>query len=339
MSSLSNQQPAAPIAEYSELCKVSSMPTTQAPQRWDWQHGERGPPKSLGVTGLTDEDKLCFFDGPAGISVGPDLKVPGRTGSGASLGSAGESPESPLSSSPGNPPASPEYGGRTAANGSPARLLGTALPPLHPPAGTSVWNPSFGGTPETSSKPARPLVPDYCITGVVNDSYTEGADDVLEDATDESDDDVAPSLMGRAGQQRKAMRRAMSECSHLSVPANLELPDKYPGKHDTLDELSSLGGMARRTASTMKRSLTVANDQPPTPPPTAGVTMGDLRPEVAFSPKRAPFPPPQRDCATFTLEGIVEVTPLENGQGVVLAVPVGGLAFGASHANGAVEGR
>ncbi|XP_023698209.2 uncharacterized protein [Paramormyrops kingsleyae] len=342
MSSLSNQQPAAPFAEYSELCKVSSMPTPQAPQRWDWQHGERGPPVSLGVAGLTDEDKLCFFDGPAGIGVEPDLKVPGRTGSGASLGSAGESPESPLSSSPsrfspGNPPASPEYGGRAAANGSPARPSGTMLPPdLHLPANTSVWNPSFGGTPETSSKPAGPLVPDYCITGVVNDSYMERADEVSEGSTDESEDDVAPSLMGHAGQQRQAMRRAMSECSHLSVPANLELPDKYPDKHGTLDELTPLGGMARRTASTMKRSLTVANDQPPTPPPTAGIPMGDLRPEVGFSPKRAPFAP-QRDCAAFALEGIVEVTPLENGQGVVLPVPVGGLVFGTSHANGAME--
>ncbi|XP_048868262.1 microtubule-associated protein 4-like isoform X8 [Brienomyrus brachyistius] len=346
MSSLSNQQPAAPFAEYSELCKVSSIPTTQAPQRWDWQHGERGPSKNLGVAGLTDEDKLCFFDGPAGIRVEPDLKVPGRTGSGASLGSAGESPESPLSSSPsrfspGNLPASPEYGSKAAANGSPARLSGTALPPdLHLPADTSVWNPFFGGTPETSLKPGGPVVPNYCITGVVNDSYMEGADEVLEGSTDESEDDVAPGLQGRAEQQRKAMRRAMSECSHLSVPANLELPDKYPDKHGTLDELCPLGGAARRTTSTMKRSLTVANDQPPTPPPTlstAGVTMDDLRQEVEFSPKRVPFLPRQRDCATFALEGIVEVTPLENGQGVVLPVPVGGLAFGTNNANGAME--
>uniref|UniRef100_A0A8C9TQS5 Microtubule-associated protein n=1 Tax=Scleropages formosus TaxID=113540 RepID=A0A8C9TQS5_SCLFO len=360
MSSFSKQQSADPFSEYSELCKVSSVQESQGPQGWAWQHGEIGPPRSLAgpprVPGLTDEDKLCFFDGPAGVGVEPDLKVPGRAAGGVSLGSAGESPESPLSSSPspcskspaspGKLGASPSYKNSAATaptNGSPSRHSGGSVSPdLHKPADISVWNPSFGGAPEFSPKPGAQAPPNYCVIGIVNDNYLDGGDDVSGASSEESEDEVAPTLMGRADQQRKAMRRAMSECSHLSVPASLELPDKYPDKYGALDELPSPGGGPRHPLSSMKRSLTVSDEQPPTPPPTlstAGVTRNDLRQEAEPSPKRAPFPPLPKGGGNFALEAL-DVSQPEKDQGIMLLVPIGGQAFnttGVTNGKNAVE--
>ncbi|CAL9698266.1 unnamed protein product [Knipowitschia caucasica] len=108
MSSLSNQHSSNPFAEYGELCKVPVMSDARPAQPWDWQ-GMASPmglmvSGPLPTEGLTDEDKLCFFERPVGGS--GDLKVPSRMSGmsmspslgNASLGSAGESPDSLYSS-------------------------------------------------------------------------------------------------------------------------------------------------------------------------------------------------------------------------------------------------
>ncbi len=288
MSSLSNQQPASPFSEYSELCKVPSMSTSATPPGWDWQHGDLAAPPSFGgglrATGMTDEDKLCFYESPS------ELNVPGRGAvpTSVSFGSTGDSPESFSSSSPSA--ASPgRFTACTADNN------GMML--LESPAGhDEVLLPSkpatFSGLlPEQSpSTPSPRTPPNYCVIGVVNDSYLESQDErpKAEGSSHDSEEeeDIEPCFMGRAEQQRKAMRRAMSECSHLSVPASLELPDKYPGG-GVLDKLPSpIGGPRRQHAGAMKRSLTVADDQPPTPPPT--LSDFSQRPTEQY---RTTFPP------------------------------------------------
>ncbi|XP_061093717.1 microtubule-associated protein 4-like [Conger conger] len=345
MSSLSNQPPTGPFSEYSELCKVpSSLQSAQGPQGWEWQHGgEVGAPRGLAgpprAAGLTDEDKLCFFEGPGGVGVGgvdSELKVPGRGAGGVSLGSAGESPESPLSSSPspGKPPAFLGSGN----NGALPPDISATSDPLRKPSGggaAGAWSPTSG------PKPA----PNYCVIGVVNDNYLEGGGDGggVAPATgpagssEDSEDDMAPCFMGRAEQQRKAMRRAMSECSHLSVPASLELPDKYPdNKFGPLDELPSPGAGPRRPHSAMKRSLTVADEQPPTPPPTMSLSAGAARSDLRAGPG-ALGALQQRDEGGFPLsppEGAVEPGAPGREQGVLIPVPaVACPAFNGAHAS------
>ena len=79
------------------------------------------------------------------------------------------------------------------------------------------------------------------------------------------------ALLDQAPQQKKAMRRALSECSHLSVPPAVNLADKYP-ELPTQEELSS--GLLLLTSSPMlsptprklgapaiRRSMTVAEEQ------------------------------------------------------------------------------
>lgn len=79
------------------------------------------------------------------------------------------------------------------------------------------------------------------------------------------------ALLDQAPQQKKAMRRALSECSHLSVPPAVNLADKYP-ELPAQEELSS--GLLLLTSSPMlsptpkklgapaiRRSMTVAEEQ------------------------------------------------------------------------------
>ncbi|KAM8882255.1 uncharacterized protein ACB058_002140 isoform 9-T9 [Synchiropus picturatus] len=343
MSFLSDQKSGSPFSDYSELCKVAA--TVPAPS-WDWQHPsgmDMDSPRGLIVGGgpmtstvLTDEDKLCFFEQPGRTNVDVELKVPGSVGGipgstslgNASLGSAGESPDSPLSSSPSPSPASP---GRLAS------VLGCAAPTkvslpmvtgssgghvkLPPPMDTvaplSTTAAHLGSSPldkdtpivswsnssyaESSPKVAMPQVaPTHCPIAVTHTNPFSKGDMTLaggtttlgqpelsegssKDNSDEEmeDEELEPCFMGRAEQQRKAMRRAMSDCSHLSVPTSLDLPDKYPGGDGVgMDYLASPLSSQRRSPNTMKRSLTVAEDQSPTPPPTlsaAGTTHIDLR--------------------------------------------------------------
>ncbi|CAB1433480.1 unnamed protein product [Pleuronectes platessa] len=398
MSSLSDQQPGSPFSEYSDLCKVSSLTPTVSDQSWDWQHPsavDMGTPRSLVVgdrplaqTGLTDEDKLCFFEHPSRGGVDAELKVPGNVGgiSGstslghASLGSAGESPDSPLSSSPFPSPASPgrlpsalpcsgiSRAALPPVPGSPVRCVdllspnnamaphSMGAPPMKASPGDGQWN--ISSFAESSSKIAMPQVaPNYCVIGVVSDNHLErggikvagagaalGAQQLCEGSSgDNSDEDeieegeeLEPCFMGRAEQQRKAMRRAMSECSHLLVPASLELPDKYPsGDEAELDQLPSPMSGPRRSPHSMKRSMTVAEDQPQTPPPTlsaAGATQIDLRqdppePRLCLS----PFPPLRDGNAGSTLSPLdasMEGFRVEKELGgIVLPVPLSPKGF------------
>ena len=344
---------------------------------------------ALAPTGLTDEDKLCFFEQPGRGSMDAELKVPGRVGGisgstslgNASLGSAGESPDSPLSSSPSPSPASPgrlpstlgcggaSRGSLPPVPGSPAKRMelsspSSAMPPHSMGASLMEASPVDENSPsepwnnstfaETSPKVAMPQVaPNYCVIGVVNDNHLEMADEVVagagaalgarqlsdgssgdnseEEEIEEEDAELEPCFMGRAQQQRQAMRRAMSECSHLSVPTSLELPDKYPGGDGAeLDELASPMGGPRRSPHSMKRSLTVAEDQSQTPPPTlsaAGATLSDLR-QAPLEPRLSlsPFPPLKDGNAGFPLsplEAPVESFKVEKESGgIVLSVPL-----------------
>lgn len=395
MSSLSNQQPGSPFSEYSELCKVPSLSPAAPPQTWDWQRPtgvDMGSPVGLVVgggpltsAGLTDEDKLCFFEQPGRSGRDSDLKVPGRVGgiSGStslgntSLGSAAESPDSPPSSSPSPSPASPGRlpsslgcggSGRVAlppvpgsparrtdpsspARSVPARPAGASLMAMSPPDAESpseLWKNSH--FEESGPKVAMPQVaPNYCVIGVVNDGLLERGPEVIasvgaalssrrlsegssgdnsEEEEDEiEEEDLEPCFMGRAEQQRKAMRRAMSECSHLSVPTSLELPDKYPAGDG--DQLPSPLSGPRRSPHSMKRSLTVAEDQSPTPAPTlsaAGATHIDLRlappePRLSLSPlpplkdpAGCPLSPPNVQTEDFKAQ--------KETSGIVLPVPL-----------------
>ncbi|XP_016092354.1 microtubule-associated protein 4-like isoform X3 [Sinocyclocheilus grahami] len=338
MSSLSNQQPTSPFSEYSELCKVPSMSTSATPPGWDWQHGDLGAPPSFGgglrATGMTDEDKLCFYESSS------ELNVPGRGAVpiSVSFGSTGDSPESLSSSSPSA--VSPgRFAACTADNNGMMLLESPAgheevLSPLEP----SKPSPFSGLLPEKSPSTLSPRTPpNYCVIGVVNDSYLESKDErpKADGSSHESEEeeDLEPCLMGRAEQQRKAMRRAMSECSHLSVPASLVLPDKYPGG-DVLDKLPSpIGGPRRQHAGAMKRSLTVADDQPPTPPPILSATRNDLRNDIELH--FPPFPA-RKDQSSFPLsplDDLLEGPFIDNDQGVVLPVPVTTRALNGTYNN------
>ena len=218
------------------------------------------------------------------------------------------------------------------------------------------WNTSSFA--ESSPKIAMPQVaPNYCVIGVVSDNHLErggmkvagagaalGAQQLCEGSSGdnseeeevEEGEELQPCFMGRAEQQRKAMRRAMSECSHLSVPTSLELPDKYPsGDEAELDQLVSPMAGPRRSPHSMMRSMTVAEDQTQTPPPTlsaAGATQIDLRqappePRLCLS----PFPPLRDGNAgsplsllDASMEGFrVEKEP----GGIVLPVPLSPKGF------------
>lgn len=406
MSSLSDQQAGSPFSEYSELCKVPSLSPPVSAQSWDWQHPSgMGTPRglmvgdgSLAPTGLTDEDKLCFFEQPGRGSMDADLKVPGRVGGisgstslgNASLGSAGESPDSPLSSSPspaspGRLPSALGCGGTSRGSlppvpGSPAQCMELSSPASTMPAysmGASVMeaSPVHGDSPseswnnsnftESSPKIAMPQAsPKYCV---VKDNLLERDEEVVagagaalgtqqlsegssgdnseEEEIEEEEEELEPCFMGRAQQQRKAMRRAMSECSHLSVPTSLELPDKYPGGDGAgLDQLASPMGGSRRSPHSMKRSLTVAEDQPMTPPPTlsaAGTTHTDLR-QAPTEPHHclSPFPP-LRDSSTGlplpSLDSPVEGFRSEKEPGgIVLPVPLSPKGFSSMDTGSAV---
>lgn len=173
----------------------------------------------------------------------------------------------------------------------------------------SVWNPNFHPVPlnDSGSKEAtvkKDGAPGYCVIGVVNDNYVQSGFssspaaskpepptttvELAQDDSKSSDFTSAAEMeeeledklgcaadggfLNRAAQQRKAMRRAMSECSHLSVPLALNLADKYPEpvlREDVatglLSPSSSLtqssSPTARKPAAPMKRSMTVADEQ------------------------------------------------------------------------------
>ncbi|XP_077364499.1 uncharacterized protein LOC144008969 isoform X5 [Festucalex cinctus] len=396
MSSLSDQKTGSPFTEYSELCKGATLSPTGPTQSWDWQHHsgmDMEPPRGLGVgcgpiapTGLSGEEKLHFFEQTEKANVDVEMKAPGGVGAmpgstslgNASLGSAGESPESPRSFSPFPSPASPgslpctpalqcgvssrvslppvpqtpasHMGMLTPTTAMPSQSMGVPSIEASTPGGYSPsesWNDSSFG--ESSPKVAMPQAPpNYCTIGVISDDYLKRTDEDIvevrenleeqllsvgsseesseEEDLEEGDEELKPCFMGRAQQQRKAMRRAMSDCSHLSVPTSLELSDKYPGGElGGLDQLVSPVSGSRRSQHYMQRSLTVADDQHPSTPPTlsaAGTTHIDLRqtpPEPRLS--LSPFLP-QRDSNPISLEEPLEGFKLQKEQrNIVLPVP------------------
>uniref|UniRef100_A0A8D2I3Y5 Microtubule-associated protein n=1 Tax=Urocitellus parryii TaxID=9999 RepID=A0A8D2I3Y5_UROPR len=79
------------------------------------------------------------------------------------------------------------------------------------------------------------------------------------------------TMLDQAPQQKKAMRRALSECSHLSVPPAVNLTDKYPElpaqeelpaglMHPTSSPMPS-PTPRKLGASAIRRSMTVAEEQ------------------------------------------------------------------------------
>ncbi|XP_054129135.1 microtubule-associated protein 4 isoform X1 [Melozone crissalis] len=184
----------------------------------------------------------------------------------------------------------------------------------------SVWNPNFqpilpndSGSKEAAVK--KDGAPGYCVLGVLNESSGQSGlrspapaakaapptttVELAQDESKSSDLSESPeleeemeeqlgsegSLLARAAHQRKAMRRAMSECSHLSVPLTLNLADKYPEpvlREDVATGLlspnssltQSRSPTAAKPSSPMKRSLTVAEEQAalggPAAPPSPG---------------------------------------------------------------------
>lgn len=108
-----------------------------------------------------------------------------------------------------------------------------------------------------------------------NDLDEDGFNMDTDDRLDSLDD--CP-LLDRASYQRKAIRRAMSECSHLAVPQTVNVADKYPETKENLDLLSPPGGFiqsqTKKQANSMKRSMTVAEE------PTTGYDFS-TRQEIA----------------------------------------------------------
>ncbi|KAH1177137.1 hypothetical protein KIL84_010839 [Mauremys mutica] len=151
--------------------------------------------------------------------------------------------------------------------------------------------------------------PSYCVIGVVNDNYLQSGfssaltasnpkppTTTIELAQDDSKSSYFNNIseleeegfmaemeeklscadegnfLNRAAHQRKAMRRAMSECSHLSVPQTLNLADKYPEplvREDlatgllspTSNLTQSSSPITRKPGAPMKRSMTVSEEQ------------------------------------------------------------------------------
>uniref|UniRef100_A0A8D0HWH1 Microtubule-associated protein n=1 Tax=Sphenodon punctatus TaxID=8508 RepID=A0A8D0HWH1_SPHPU len=163
------------------------------------------------------------------------------------------------------------------------------------------------GSKEATGK--KDGAPGYCVVGVVNDNYVQSGfasllatskpgppTTTVELAQDDSKSGYFSNIneieeerflvglgeklgsaddgscLNRAAQQRKVMRRAMSECSHLSVPLALNLADKYPEpmvKEDVATGLlsptsnltQSSSPMTRKPGAPMKRSATVSEEQ------------------------------------------------------------------------------
>lgn len=194
-------------SECRDLCSVPpSMPglaSSTAAQGWNWQQGQPG---NLQSSRLVEDDKQDLSTKSTVISQEVDHRVniyPGSRGL-KNLGSTAESPTS-LSSSPS--PLSP--GKAISPNG-----VTSGPSPRSAILSSSDWD-APRGTLQTG--PA----PNYCVIGVVNDSYVEG----VVEGKEETPPPISPPL-----QQNRVVQRTMSGSTHLTVPASLQLPDKYPGK-------------------------------------------------------------------------------------------------------------
>ncbi|XP_074053811.1 uncharacterized protein LOC141495872 [Macrotis lagotis] len=149
--------------------------------------------------------------------------------------------------------------------------------------GLSSYSSLITPTPAPSETP----LPDPPITMVelaqedLKESFSGGYDEEGSSVDLEKPSHIEGAFLNRTSKQRKAIRRAMSECSHLSVPLVLNLADKYPGSPDQGDHspillsptsVPGLSPTARKPrTSSMKRSLTVAEEQTATP----GLSLGE----------------------------------------------------------------
>ncbi|XP_052471726.1 microtubule-associated protein 4-like isoform X1 [Carassius gibelio] len=184
---------------------IPGLASSTAAQGWNWQQGQPG---SLQSSRLLEDDKQDLFTKSTAVSQEVDQWVTSHQSSrgGKNLGSAAESPTS-VSSSP-----SPASSGKDlSTNG-----VTSGLSPRSGILTSSdrVWDP-----PPSILKTG--LAPNYCVIGVVNDSYVEGEV--------EGNAGTRPP-MSPPMQQSRVVQRTMSDSTHLTVPASLQLPDKYPGK-------------------------------------------------------------------------------------------------------------
>lgn len=318
MSFLSDQQPGSPFSDYGEVCKEPSLSPAVPAQTWDWQHTpsmDISTPRSLMVgsgplatTGLTDEDKLCFFEQP-GRGKG-ELKVPGKVGiipgspslEDASLGSVAESPVSlssslsPSLASPGRLPSALACGSTNRASLQQPHSMGAlvidkSLANVDSPP--DAWNKSTFGECSPMVAMAQFSLDDG-VTGVNRKDHVEKPDEEVlgsetgkypvsfpkvKNDSEEEELDSELCFMVHAQPEKKTMRRAMSECSHLTVPTALELPERYPGEKDIgPDHPLSPFSTSGCSPGSMKRSLTIAEDLPPAPPSclSSGTTKKDL---------------------------------------------------------------
>nr|XP_055059839.1 mucin-2 [Misgurnus anguillicaudatus] len=209
-------------SECRDLCSMPpSMPglaSSSTSQGWTWQQGKAD---NLASSRLL-EDKQGFPTRSTTLNQEPDQWVTSQQNnrSGTNLGSMAESPTS-LSSSP-----SPVSPGRPLSTngvtpGSTGSLSGQICSDLHKP--DNDWNPppSISGISNKTYQTQNPT-PNYCVISVVNDSYAEG--------TFEGKTETHPPPGTFPMQQNRVVQRTMSDSTHLTVPASVQLPDKYPGK-------------------------------------------------------------------------------------------------------------
>ncbi len=196
-------------SECRDLCSVPpSMPglaSSTAAHGWNWQQGQPG---SLQSSRLLEDDKQDLSTKSPALSQEVDQRVTSHQSSrgGKNLGSSAESPTS-VSSSPS--PLSPgKYLSTNGVTSRPSPRSGVLT------SSDSDWDPH----PSISK---TGLTTNYCVIGVVNDSYVEGE---VEGKT-ETRPPMSPPV-----QQNRMVQRTMSDSTHLTVPASLQLPDKYPGK-------------------------------------------------------------------------------------------------------------
>ncbi|RXN38994.1 microtubule-associated 4-like isoform X2 [Labeo rohita] len=196
-------------SECRDLCSVPpSMPglaSSTAAQGWNWQQGQPG---GLQSSKLLEDDKQDLSTKSTALSQEADQRVTSLQSSrgGKNLGSAAESPTS-ISSSP-----SPV---------SPGKVLSTNGVTSGPSPRSGILTSSVCDWDPPPSISKTGLAPNYCVIGVVNDSYVEGE----VGAKAETHPPVSPPV-----QQSRVVQRTMSDSTHLTVPASLQLPDKYPGK-------------------------------------------------------------------------------------------------------------
>lgn len=200
-------------SEYRDLCSMPpSMPglaSSTAAQGWNWQQGKAD---SLQSSKLLEDDKQGLYTRSASLNQGSDQWITSNK-SGTNLGSMAESPGS-LSSSP-SPLMSP---GHVTTNGATLRSNGSSLTLS---ACSDLRKPDSCQAPPPIISKTEPA-PNYCAIAVVNDSYVDG--------TFEGKIGTHPSVGTFPMQHNRVVQRTMSDTTHLTVPASLQLPDKYPGK-------------------------------------------------------------------------------------------------------------